>query len=268
MEPSTGRRALTRRAGRSPARYAKPRQGWRTLLWRWLAAEPTRALGVLAAVGLLVAAPFGGWRQAPPEPAVGVGTPITAGPITLTFHDATYAVEPSEEFRALDYGGTYVMAFATVTSTEPKGIRLSTLDDLVWADSLPEPMSDFDRPVVVEGMRHNTADPYTVLDQASLQGLSPDLDYTVAFVFRLDADPEALTDRLELTVQHPVYRPFSLQSSVSDWLYSEFPEQTTVVLPLREHPGTSAEGEPLWTPADAPGGPRSDDATSTSGGTP
>ncbi len=228
-------------------RYARPRQSWRTVGWRWLSADPTRFLWLAGAVILLLAAPFGGWQQAvPDERQIVAGQEVTTGPFVVTFHRAGYAAELGDRLTAMEQGGrTYVVVLATLRSTDTRPVWGTAVDALLRPTTLPEPLDYLENP-------HDLSDPddtvdadvRSLLDQSGLTGVAPGLTYEVAFVYRTAA--AELPDTLELTVQDYEFRASSFERMTENW-YDRYqqPPVGRISLPLEALPpgtfGTAPE---------------------------
>jgi hypothetical protein len=150
----------------------------------------TQRLGVVAALLVVLLAPFGGWRSAPEQETVplALGQRLDLGPFYLTIDSVKQVAELPPVLEA-DEAGRYLVIRTTVAnhSDRPEGVRLATnafsgdhTGFLAWEDDDAQlKVYDIDDAVQVPAGEF----------------VNPGLTYHLAFVLRQspDVDLDALT---------------------------------------------------------------------------
>lgn len=182
-------------AGDGPS-STSPTTGVRTRASDWATASPYRLPLAVAAVGLVLSAPFGGWRTAEPEglPAVAPGEVIEAAPFEVALDRAYYSPRPSDAFSELDEGQLYVVVLGTVTSRHEASVTGTMFSKAVEVTDLPDPVDPLSLTPIEEG-EPVQGQLYSAQDSTGLRLLGPDLTYDVGLVLVTAADelPEELT---------------------------------------------------------------------------
>lgn len=170
----------------------------------WATATPYRLPTAIAVVGLVLSAPFGGWRTAPSEatPVVPAEQVAEAAPFEVTLDRAYFAARPSESFSELDPGQQYVVVLGTVTSRHDTSVDAPTLQAAITVLDLPQPVDALG--AALEGAAP-VPEIYSAADSTQLRRLGPDLTYEVGLVFRTAA--AELPDELTLQVSGHTWRP-------------------------------------------------------------
>lgn len=161
----------------------------------WATASPYRLPLGVAAVGVVVSAPFGGWRAAAPEPqpVVEVQETVDAAPFEVELERAYHTPLPSDSFVELDPGQEYVVVLGTVTSRHDSSVSGSLFSQAVEAVDLPDPVSAGGDPA-------EEGDPvtgllYSAQDSTLLRQVGPDLahEFGLVFISAAGSFPEELT---------------------------------------------------------------------------
>lgn len=224
--------------------------GMRTRASDWATASPYRLPLAVAAVGLVVSAPFGGWRTAEPEglPTVAPGEVIEAAPFEVTLERAYYSPRPSDSFSDLDEDQLYVVVLGTVTSRHEASVTGTMFSRAVEVTDLPDPVDPLSLTPVEEG-EPVLGELYSAQDSTGLRLLGPDLTYDIGLVLVTDADD--LPDELTVEV------------SAHDWRRDAFSGEegwhdpdgvARVSVPLTEQEAPSGDGSTAGP--DASGGGR------------
>lgn len=244
MTPGEGPSEQAQRADAAPAVSAplaggtedpqpeSPRGALRGQARSWATATPYRLPMVVALVGLVLSAPFGGWRTAQSEatPVVAAEEVVVAAPFELTLERAYYAALPSESFYALDPGQHYVVVIGTVTSRHDTTVNAGLLLEAIAVEGLPEPIDILGAPVEEEPP---TPALYSATDSREIRRLGPDLTYEIGLVYQSAA--EEFPDELTLHISGHTWRPDTF-TRVERWL--DPAEVAEVVVPLGPQEGS------------------------------
>lgn len=171
----------------------------------WVTAKPLRVPLVVAGVGLVLSAPFGGWRAAESEDAVAASTAgdvVEAAPFEVTLERAYYSPRPSESFPELDDGQQYVVVLGTLTSRHDTTVESSLATEALGIIGLPEPLDVLGNPVEPEA--RVPAELFSAQDSTQLRRIGPDLTYDVGLVYRTSA--ESLPAELTMEVSGYTWR--------------------------------------------------------------
>lgn len=216
---------------------------WRRAL-KWLGARPFSQLATwLLFAGLVLSAPFGGWKEARPATQiteVKPGETINTGPLELTFKDAYWTTRPAETFSAMK-DGVYLLVNGTARATDDTTLGFDTVRASVRLKGVDRLMPDMYR---TGGVPAEKAAPtlFHREDAELLGALGPGMTYNVAWVFGRQGTGTDLPDHVDLTVYRHTWRKSSL-TRVEEWL--DTTPAHTVRVPL--------SSRPAWTkPADAP----------------
>jgi len=192
----------------------------------WVTATPYRLPLAVALAGLVVSAPFGGWRTAEPEatPVTAAGEVVQAPPFEVSLERAYFTPRPSDSFPELDPGQQYVVVRGTVTSRHDRTVPGTLLTQAVAVTDLPDPVNILGAPIDVTQARPEL---YSAQDSTGLSRIGPDLTYDVGLVYRTEADE--LPHELTFTLSGYTYRRVNF-SSEQDW--RDPAEVTQVVVPL------------------------------------
>jgi hypothetical protein len=181
-------------------------------------ARPRRQkVGAVVVVALLVSAPFGGLRQAPPPApkAVGIDRPLMIGPFRFTFVKAVTVADLAPTVSPSTPGGRLFVIEAQVSNSGGRPERLNTLTQALTV-----------RGAGISELDGSPATPraYSVKDGTDLSGggsMNPGSSYLVALVW--DQAPGWTGDRAHLRVGRLEYRehdPLTL-SDKTWWLMGD-----------------------------------------------
>lgn len=171
----------------------------------WVTAKPLRVPLVVAGVGLVLSAPFGGWRAAESEesvPTVEAGDVVEAAPFEVTLERAYYSPRPSESFDELEPDQQYVVVLGTLTSRHDTTVESMLATEALDLIGLPEPLDVLGNPVEPEV--RVPAGLFSAQDSTQLRRIGPDLTYEVGLVYRTSA--ESLPAELTLEVAGYTWR--------------------------------------------------------------
>lgn len=208
----------------------------------WATATPYRLPLALAAVGLVVSAPFGGWRAAESEevPVVAPGEPVEAAPFEITLERAYHSPRPSDSFPELEPGQQYVVVLGTLTSHHDATVPSGLLGDAIDLHGLPMVLDIFgDRPqdgVQVEPQL------YSASDSTLLRLIGPGLTYDIGLVYVTESSQ--MPTELSVEISGHTWRKSAFDQ---DEIWADPAELATVVVPL-------AQKEPSTDTATASGG--------------
>lgn len=194
-------------SGEEPEQAADPpapRAGATTRARDWVTATPYRLPLALAAVGLVLSAPFGGWRTAESDD-VSTAAPeevVKAPPFELTLERAYSSPSPSDSFPTLEDGQQYVVVLGTLTSRHESTVEGALLTRAVTVTDLPEAVDPLG--VLVEDATPRP-ELYSAQDSTILSRVGPDLTYDIGLVYRTAA--ESLPEELTFTVSGYTWRP-------------------------------------------------------------
>lgn len=196
------------------------------------------ATGVLL-LGLVVSAPFGGWRDADgrgPQ-TVEPGATVSTGPLEITIDAVGWSARPAASFSASTVG-VYLMVNGTVRNPgsvpvqdEPLAdtIRIKDLDGQIRSDLFTTtPVSDWAQ-----------AKPrlYHREDANAISSVGPSLTYRVAWVVERVGPGADLPETLTVEVRGQTYRRHSLNDRM-EWLDST--PIATVTVPVEQRPAYQA----------------------------
>lgn len=199
----------------------------------WLAARPVRQLGLgVLLVGLVLSAPFGGWREVGSDAvrAVRPGAEVTTGPLVVTVENVTWAVRPAESFEASPVGA-YLLVYGTarnVTDAPVGGEPMTDTIRLVGVDGLVRRTPTLRDPV--ERWQDARPTVYHRDDAEPLPVLGPGLTYPVAWAFEWSGEGAALPATLTVEVRAQTLRERSTTREL-EWLDSA--PTATATLPVR-----------------------------------
>lgn len=185
-------------------------------------------------LGLVVSAPFGGWKEAVPEHSVATvkpGDTLDTGPLVLTVKDAYWTTRPAETFPAFK-GGVYLLVNGTARTNDRQtlgfdairsSLRITGLDGLTRDMFSTSPVSaEKGQPTLYHR------------DDAELLGtLGPGMTYDVAWVFGYVGPTGQLPKDLTVTVYRHTWRKSSI-TRVEEWL--DATPAFEVSLPLTSRP--------------------------------
>lgn len=184
-----------------------------------VAQRPLKQLATwLAAVGVVLSAPFGGWADAekPALAATAVDKVVATGPLDVTINRVSASHRPGEGFTEFK-DGYYLLVFGTVKSKDKvtlrnlelrDAVRLQGVDGLAWLPSGDD----------WQDAAHATrAQPQTYFtkDSTTMSTVSPGLTYDVAWVFRRAGDPPPT--EVDVVVHGFTWRKSNLQN-VTGWM--------------------------------------------------
>lgn len=206
----------------------------------WVTAKPMRVPLVVAGLGLVVSAPFGGWRAAESEvaqvPVVEAGEVVEAAPFEVSLERAYFSPRPSESFPELDAGQQYVVVLGTLTSRHDTTVESLLATDAITLVDLPAALDVLGEPVEEEA--RTPFDLYSAQDSTQLRRIGPDLTYDVGLVYRTAAS--ALPAELTLEVSGYTWRGEGITRD-ADWDNPAVVAQ--VVVPLAAQDTSATEGD-------------------------
>ncbi len=191
-------------------------------------ARPRRQkIGAVVVVALLVSAPFGGLRKAPPPApeVVGIDRPLMVGPFRFTFVKAVTVADLAPVVRPSTPGGRLFVVEAQVSNPGTRPERLITLTQALTVQGAG-----------IANIHGSPTTPraYYVKDGTDLSGggsMNPGTSYLVALVW--DQAPGWSGDRAHLRVGRLEYRerdPLTL-SDKSWWLMGD--EAAAATFPVK-----------------------------------
>ncbi|MCK0112594.1 hypothetical protein MWU75_10625 [Ornithinimicrobium sp. F0845] len=198
----------------------------------WVTATPYRLPLAVAMVGLVLSAPFGGWRPAESGavPVTAADEVVEAAPFEITLERAYFSPRPSESFPALDPGQQYVVVLGTLTSRHDATVDATYLTRAVAIEDLPEPIDLLGNPVEVADARPEL---YSAQDSTSVLRVGPDLTYDIGLVYRTAADE--LPEELTLALSGYTWRPDAFTGE-HDWRDPAVVSEVVVPLARQEQP--------------------------------
>lgn len=221
-EPGSGAGRLRRVAGEARSRAGT-----------WATATPYRLPLAVAMVGVVLSAPFGGWRAAESEatPVTEVDEVVQAAPFELTLERAYHSPRPSETFSELDPGQQYVVVLGTLTSRHDSTVPGSYLTEAIEVTGLPEPVDILGEPVEPEDA---VPELYSAQDSTQVSRVGPDLTYDIGLVYRTAATE--LPEELTLTVSGYTWRADAFTRE-EDWRDPSVVSQVVVPLAPQQDQG-------------------------------
>lgn len=192
----------------------------------WATATPYRLPFAVALVGLVISAPFGGWRTAESEtlPVVAATETVEAAPFEITLERAYYSPQPSPDFPELPPGQQYVVVIGTVTARHDASVPGTLLTEAVTISDLTDLIDGYGEPVESADAE---PDVYSAQDSTLLRQIGPDLTYDIGLVYRTAATD--LPDEVTLALSGYTWREDSFTRE-QDW--RDPSQQAVVSVPL------------------------------------
>jgi hypothetical protein len=215
---------------------------WRRAL-RWLGARPFSQLATgLLLAGLIISAPFGGWREAKPATVVTqakAGETLDVGPMVLTLTDAYWTTRPAETFAA-HKSGVYLLVNGTARTNDKTTLGLETIAGTVRLRGVAGLQRDIylDGPAVPEDKAVPTL--FHREDAESLGAIGPGMTYRVAWAFSKQGSGTDLPDHVDVFVYRHTWRKSSI-TRVEEWL--DRADAYTVRVPLTAKPAWTKPAE-------------------------
>lgn len=181
----------------------------------WVTAQPLRVPLVVAGVGLVLSAPFGGWRTAESEvevPVTEAGQVVQAAPFEISVERAYFSPRPSESFAELAAGQQYVVVLGTLSSRHDTTVESFLATEAVNLVGLPAALDVLGDPVEDEG--RVPVELYSAQDSTPLRRIGPDLTYDVGLVYRTAAS--SLPAELTLEISGYTWRAEGITRD-ADW---------------------------------------------------